>query len=645
MNRLISFISTRILLVSHLTVLVSVLQFACEKTYAQTTDTVYQLKSVTIPADRLHSYSKGSSIITIDSITLERYGSDDAATLLSTQTPVYIKSYGPGGLATISIRGTLATHAGVYWNGVNINQPNLGMTDLSLVPMFFFESVELQYGGSSALFGSGNIGGGLHLENHAHFSEPLHIKLTAGAGSFHEFPGNAKVSYGGAKFAYAGGISLKSNDNNFPYTDHQHERVRQENASFSNRSVMQQFDYRTGTNSLLSAGFWNQHSDRDLPAAMNASESKQHQQDDSYRTYLKWAVIKGNKLFVVRSAWLVDKMHYTNPQSSVDAHYLTRTALLETEYNWYVSAKTRLGLAVNAAADMATIAAYQGDRRQLKGSILASLQQMLPMANWIMTANLRKEWIEGYRVSLCPSLGAEGAISNHLKAKLNLSRNFRVPTLNDRFWQPGGNPDLKPESSWNGEAGVTWFTLDQSRSWQADFGLTAYASVINDLILWTPGTVTIWSPENIQQIYSRGIEMNSHATFVSGRISGAFHGAYSYTPSSFAKNEPGMPAVKGNQLTYIPLHNAVAGLRLSRGPFFVEWEQSLTGKRYTLKDNSEYLDGYSLSNLSAGSRISVNKAKFLIQGVIRNLFNTNYQAIQNYAVPGRNFLITIHLSI
>ena len=608
-------------------------------------DSIHQLKSVTISADRLQTYNKGLSVIIFDSITLERYNSGDAATLLLTQMPVYIKSYGQGGLATLSIRGTLATHTGVYWNGVNINQPNLGMTDLSLVPIYFFESVALQYGGSSALFGSGNIGGGLHIENHPHFSSPLVIKLTAEKGSFHENSGNAKVSYGGKKVFYTGGFALKNIVNDFQYTNNNHQRVRQVNASFSNSSMLQQLDVRTGENSLLSAGFWLQHSDRDLPAAINASESKQHQQDDSYRTYIKWAVIHTNRAIIVRAAWLVDKMHYINPQAFIDAYYLTRTALLETECNYYISAKTRLGLAANSSVDMAKTEYYQGNRRQIKGSILASLMQILPIKSWILTANLRKEWIEGYQVPLIPSLGAEGMLNSQLKAKLNISRNFRAPTLNDRFWQPGGNPALRPETSWNGEAGISWSTLNPGSTWQADFGITAYYSVINNLILWTPVTGGIWSPENIQKIHSRGLELNGHATFSIGRITGAFRAAYSYTPSTFAINEVGMPPVKGNQLTYIPLHNAVADFRLNYNPFFVEWEQSLIGKRYTLKDNSDFVDGYHLSNLTAGSLITAYKFRFRIQGVIRNLLNTNYQSVQNYAVPGRNFLITINLTI
>ena len=47
------------------------------------------------------------------------------------------------------------------------------------------------------------------------------------------------------------------------------------------------------------------------------------------------------------------------------------------------------------------------------------------------------------------------AIWSYISGRVNFSRNFRAPTLNERYWQPGGNPDLEPEESYNIEAGIT----------------------------------------------------------------------------------------------------------------------------------------------------------------------------------------------
>jgi iron complex outermembrane receptor protein len=302
-----------------------------------------------------------------------------------------------------------------------------------------------------------------------------------------------------------------------------------------------------------------------------------------------------------------------------------------------------LGLAGSLSEQNAEIAAYSGDKHQLKGSISASLQRLIPINNWAATLSLRKELIEGYQVPLCPLIGASGNLNRFFSAQLHLSRNFRVPTLNDRYWQPGGNGSLKPETSWSAEAGINWKSDVTDRCWQTGIGITAYYSLIRDLILWTPGDNSFWSPENIQEVLSRGLELSSTSEIKVSKFAGKLHLAYSYTPSEFNKNETGSNSVKGNQLTYIPLHNAMADFRVSRGGFFIDWEQSLLGKRYVLKDNSMFLDGYSLGNLKAGCIFSLNNIKLSLQGEIRNLFDTDYQSIQYYAVPGRSFRITINV--
>ena len=66
------------------------------------------------------------------------------------QSPVYLKNYGQGQLATLSIRGNGASQTQVFWNGFKINSPTLGQTDLSLLPTFFLNSATLNYSGASS---------------------------------------------------------------------------------------------------------------------------------------------------------------------------------------------------------------------------------------------------------------------------------------------------------------------------------------------------------------------------------------------------------------------------------------------------------------------------------------------------------------
>jgi len=107
--------------------------------------------------------NEGFKKVRIDSSTLVQYLSTDLATILSQQSTIFVKSYGNGGLATPAFRGTTANHTQVEWNGINIDSPMLGQTDLSQVQASQFESLEILYGAATVARTSGAFGGVINL--------------------------------------------------------------------------------------------------------------------------------------------------------------------------------------------------------------------------------------------------------------------------------------------------------------------------------------------------------------------------------------------------------------------------------------------------------------------------------------------------
>ena len=104
---------------------------------------------------------------------------------------------------------------------------------------------------------------------------------------------------------------------------------------------------------------------------------------------------------------------------------------------------------------------------------------------------------------LLPSIGVErkrilpkGSLVSHAK----IAYGFRYPTLNDRFWLPGGNLSLKPEQSVSTDIGF------QVRYRKLNMQINFYQTWAKDWILWLPQTGNIWSPENIQKVAISGIE-------------------------------------------------------------------------------------------------------------------------------------------
>ena len=76
----------------------------------------------------------------IDSAALAKSSTVRLSELLSQNTPIFIKEYGRGAMATASFRGTAPSHTKVSWNGLDLNSPMLGngrlfLNTLSILPM------------------------------------------------------------------------------------------------------------------------------------------------------------------------------------------------------------------------------------------------------------------------------------------------------------------------------------------------------------------------------------------------------------------------------------------------------------------------------------------------------------------------------
>ncbi|MDV7399099.1 TonB-dependent receptor, partial [Arthrospira platensis SPKY1] len=88
------------------------------------------------------------------------------------------------------------------------------------------------------------------------------------------------------------------------------------------------------------------------------------------------------------------------------------------------------------------------------------------LGKWQGQFHLRQELVDGAFTPIAPSLGLERPLTNWLSLKARFSRNYRLPTFNDLYWQPGGNPDLLAESGWSQEATAAARIKIRRQQWQ-----------------------------------------------------------------------------------------------------------------------------------------------------------------------------------
>ena len=223
-----------------------------------------------------------------------------------------------------------------------------------------------------------------------------------------------------------------------------------------------------------------------------------------------------------------------------------------------------------------------------------------------------------------------------------VSRNFRFPTLNDLYWNPGGNPDLKTERAWNGEMNFKY-----ANQKKIDLSINGFCLYVDDWIQWIPQG-SIWMPINYKRVFSRGFETSLHATNDennSKKFAIHFNASYTFTKTTNLDSASEFDQSVGKQLIYVPLHRVVAGVQLQYRKFYLRSVNSFVSHVFTSTDNSQTLKGYFLNDLEVGKDFTINKYEIGMSFRVNNLANTQYQNVLQHAMPGRSFEGTIRFKL
>jgi vitamin B12 transporter len=608
-------------------------------------DTVIELSQVQISALRLNSFTTGLKTLSLDSLTLQTLKFDNLDEIISRETPIYIKSYGQGGLATISFRGTEATHTGVYWNGIQLNPPNIRQFDMSLAQGAYFNTVQILSGGSGSLFGSGNIGGSIHLNNEPVFNDGLTISAGLIAGSYSDYGLSARLAASGKKFYNSTSLLYKSSINDFPYENLEGNEVKQLNAAYLHYGLMQDLFWHFHTHWLAGISIWVQSNSREIPSTMVSKPSEASQDDQSIKSIVSLKNFHRLGYSAVKLAYFHDYLHYLDPlsliESDQDSKVNTDKIIAEIQDNRQVFSNTSLNTGASFSYEAGKSNNYEGFVDQNQLGFFASLLQNIPSLNWQVNLNLRQDLVEGYSTPFTPALGLEGKIWNFLFAKANVSRNFRIPSFNELYWEPYGNKGLEPEKSWNEEASLV-VKIDKSiGKHSSEFTATIYNSNVDDWIVWIPSG-SFWQPENIRKVWSRGFEFNGQISIQLKKFHIRLTEGYTYARSTSEKKLYSNDNSYQKQLIYVPEHRMFCNLYLAYMGFSLNYNFNFTGLRFTSSDNTETLPSFSLHNMVFVKEFRIQQTSINVQFDIDNLLNEEYQAIAYYPMPGRSYKISVN---
>lgn len=589
--------------------------------------------------ERLNSFNKGAKILTIDTALLQQYELQSLAQLLTQQVPVFVKSYGINSMATLNFRGSSAAQSQVLWNGIPLNSAAAGITDVSMLSVSNFESINIAYGGSAALLGSGNISAAVLLDNQFFTDDTLpqwRTKLGAEYGSFGQLKLNVQERYSNKKMMLSLKLMHQQAENNFDYKNVNGNESKMQNAKLNANSLLINFGYKIAARTQFKFSAWLQNYDREVPPALFETASQKKQQDFSMR-FLAQAhhLSKSNAKWYSKTAYTQDRMQYQDPSILLQTQNAVQQ--LYQEFGWKKQLKPQHEVLVFVPASIAWTLATNDTmvRYQKKIALAAAYQYSTFKERLTLAASLRAEQINTQSI-LLPGGNAAFIVHPYFKIRANIQGTYRAPTLNEWYYQPGGNPALKPERGLATDAGYE-LNLPINKRWQLKHDASFFNRNINDWIIWFGGS--IWTPHNIAKVHSRGIETFNSLHWQRGHWHAHLGLNTSFVLATTAQSYLPNDGSIGKQIPYSPRYNGQANAGISYQQLSLQYNHTYTGYRFITIDESQYLKPYNTGNIYLNYTAQWQGLAYSLKLHYNNIWNSSYQVVAQRPMPFANWIV------
>jgi vitamin B12 transporter len=589
------------------------------------TDTSKSLPIYELTSQRLNRFAVGQNRMDMDSLTLKINRTQNLADFLQNNTPLPIKSYGTG-LSTVSMRGTGSSHTAIIWNGFSIQNALNGLVDLPLNEMGNFNNIGVKFGGGTALYGSGAIGGTIYMDSDLEKKRGFHGSVGMNMGSYGLMGQQFQISTGSKKMVAGFRLSHQAANNNFEFRNMAIIGKPLQyitNAAYEKFNLTGSLLFNLNAKNNLKIHVWDSRNDRQIAPTMVSQNDRAHLRDGNSRLAAEFSHIENTNSTKVRVAHFDDDNFYSS--TVVDSsHNRVKTNIIELDHLVDFK-KSTLRMGVNITNNVALTNNF--DTNYSRNRLAAFTSYNFDFLKTKFNINARQELVDNRFVPFTFSTGFEKklfqkSLRHSLLLRGSFSRNYNLPALNDLYWTKLGNPALKAENGISGEIGID-YTQNQSK-----ISLTAFAMRTKDWIQWSPKNDGLWRPNNINTVLSRGIEAFYKTEFVKNDITYRFNAHYQLARST---------DLNGNQLLYTPIHSGGASVRGIYKYVFFQYNQTASSRRYATTDNSTWSDAFTLGNIIIGGTVPVKKCTVDIQVRVNNILNTDYQVIPYYANPKRLF--------
>ena len=536
-----------------------------------------------------------------------------ASAYLTKDSRFILKQYSPGSVVTSSFGGASSEQSRVLWDGIDISSMASGVLDLSLVPASMLSSSALYNGiNGGAIAPMGSVGA---LNLIATIPEGRGTSTLFSASSIGDrgFFGHSWGNIGAVR--YQSSLRNTAGTNNYPYTLG-NLSGRLSGNGFNDLTYLQSFQGKLSKWNWQS-NLWYTQSEKDNNGSVLTPNYINHLEDEVLR--FKHALRnRSNQWQVYLSR---EWQAYTDTNSPWVIQDTNRYSQATLQYSYRAEEQELFITANYFSAD--------GSNR--------NADSFLPHILYNLSLSKKdKVVLKGAAYQNNAHLGAHYARTTSVgdfQNQFALGTYYRLPTLNELYWNPGGNPNLDAERSYG-------MKYSLRREGNLRFDLTSDQLYYDKMIQWAPGASGNWSPQNYYSVYTSSTTMTLSRNWA--KVNTNMNLTHQFSRVLATMNND--PAIVGKSLIYRPALQAVytSEIKLTKGT--LQLRGFYTGLRHTLRDNSAVGEisaqywcalAYTLSGAN-------NRWDLLLQ--VDNVFNNERQYYQYFPMPGRSFHINLKLN-
>jgi outer membrane cobalamin receptor len=567
-----------------------------------------------------------------------------------------------GGQKKISIRGSNPNQVLVLLDGIPLNDPLTGETDLNLVPISMVEDVTIHKGGNASKSGSGSMGGQVEIKTKKLLKNEFRVGFNGG--SFNARGGNVALSASLGRFSLFSNYDYQTEDGNFPYTYFELDGTQisedRLNADFKSRQFFIKTGYHADRHQLiLQASLY--QSDRGLPGTIffwtpyasanvqrKLAAASYHFTGDQLNLSLQVSAFQNSSEY--QNMWPEDPPLKYRRVPPYHTHYQLEAYQADFQSTWRWSESNETIVRLN----------YRKDRFRDK-DLLTNNPAMIQEANNLQAAIgvennwrfLPENWIDNSSLKLAlryDDVNFENHEQNrnnsHISPKIgiyvgenalwlwsiqaNLGRSFRSPTFADLYYQDfrvRGNATLLPEESIDFDIGAR---IGFPILGTPEFAISYFRQKIENLIVWELGSFATWQPTNKNALIE-GMEYEFTWPIWPDHLLIKMN----HTDLN-ARNKSLDHTTHNKLLIYRPENTTRFQIEIKYNRFNLTYQKRIVSERYVTAANTISLPGYHVDDIIIRLSFLTGPINWNLRGMLLNMFDTRYEIVRDAPLPGRH---------